>query len=242
MLHRKDIAYITHYDNACKIFGNCVDIKGGVNYFLIDKEYKGLCNYNGTNIQLDRYDIMVDSKYYNIIEKLSKYNSITDLYLGQYFGINTNDKRLTDKNSKTALLCYVSQQKGFIKYINKNEIKREYNFYKVITTRAAFGSNSSFGNTFIGYLNEVHTGSYLSFKVQNEKEAKALLSYMKCKLPNFMLSLRKISQDISRNTCKWIPLPTLNKEWTDDEVYKYFKLTHEEIKLIKNTKISGYKE
>ena len=53
---------------------------------------------------------------------------------------------------------------------------------------------------------------------------------------------RKISQHINKITCKWIPLPTLDKEWTDDEVYKYFKLTPEQIKLVKETKISGYKD
>ena len=40
----------------------------------------------------------------------------------------------------------------------------------------------------IGNINEVHTGSYISFKVASEKEASSLLSYMKCRLPNFMLS------------------------------------------------------
>ena len=65
---------------------------------------------------------------------------------------------------------------------------------------------------------------------------------MKCKLPNFMLSLRKISQDISESTCKWIPLPPLNKEWNNEKVYKYFKLSEDEIKLIKDTKIIGYKD
>jgi len=239
MLNRKDIVYINHYDDACKIFGNGVSIEGGVNYFLIDKIYNGLCNYNGSKLQLNKYDIMVDSQYYNIIEKISKYDNITKLYLGRYFGIESNDKRLTD-NSKL-LKCYVSQQKGFIKYIDKKEIKKEYNFIKVITARAN-GRNGCFGNTFIGNIDEIHTGSYISFKVNNEKEAKSLLSYMKCKLPNFMLSLRKISQDISESTCKWIPLPLLTKEWTDEEIYKYFKLTSEEIQLIKDTKIIGYKD
>jgi hypothetical protein len=37
-------------------------------------------------------------------------------------------------------------------------------------------------------------------------------------------------------------LPHLDREWTDEEVYKYFKLTKEEIKLIKETKIIGYKD
>jgi site-specific DNA-methyltransferase (adenine-specific) len=240
MLNRKDIAYITHYDDACKIFGNSVDIKGGVNYFLIDKNYDGLCNYNGSNIQLNKYYIMVDSKYYNIIEQLSIYKNITDLYLGRYYGIESNDKRLKDDDKQ--IKCYVSQQKGFIKYIDKKEIKKEYNFYKVITTEAAYEGNSGFGNTFIGNLNEVHTGSYISFKVSTEKEATSLISYMKCKLPNFMLSLRKISQHINEIVCKWIPLPPLNKEWTDDEVYKYFKLSDKDIKLIQETNIVGYKD
>ena len=240
MLNRKDIVYIKQYDNACNIFGNSVDIKGGVNYFLIDRTFDGLCNYNGTKIQLNKYDIMVDSKYYDIIEKLSKYKNINDLYLGRYFGIESNDKRLIDDNKHVK--CYVSQLKGFIKYINKMEIKKEYNFYKIITTEAAFKANSGFGNTFIGNINEVHTGSYISFKVSNKKEAKSLLSYMKCKLPNFMLSIRKQSQHINENTCKWIPLPKLDKEWTNEAVYKYFKLTPEEIKLVKETKVSGYKD
>jgi len=65
---------------------------------------------------------------------------------------------------------------------------------------------------------------------------------MKCKLPNLLLSLRKSSQDISESTCKWIPLPPLNKEWNDEEVYKYFKLSNDEIKLIKETKVSGYND
>jgi site-specific DNA-methyltransferase (adenine-specific) len=102
--------------------------------------------------------------------------------------------------------------------------------------------NKCFGNIFIGKDNEIHTGSYISFKVNSEDEAKSLLSYLNCRLPNFMLSLRKISQDISEATCKWIPLPPLDRTWTDDAVYKYFKLTKDEIDLIKTTKIIGYKD
>ena len=240
MINRTDILYIKHYDDACKIFGNRVDIKGGVNYFLIDKNYNGLCDYNGSKVKFNTYDVILDSKYYGIINKFINNNKITDLYLGRYFGIESNDKNLIDDDK--LIKCYVSQQKGFIKYIDNKFVKKEYNFFKVITTRAAFGANSGFGNTFIGKPTEIHTGSYISFKVSTENEAKSFLSYMKCKLPNFMLSLRKISQDISESTCKWIPLLPLNKEWTDEEVYKYFKLSEDEIKLIKETKINGYND
>ncbi|ARF10351.1 putative site-specific DNA-methyltransferase [Hokovirus HKV1] len=242
MINRNDIVYIKHYDDASKIFGNMVNIEGGINYFLIDEKHNGLCNYNGSNIQLNNYDILVDSKYYDIINKLSEYENITKYYISQdYYKIQTNDKRLVNDYVNNTIKCYVSQQKGFIKYIDKKEIKKLYNDYKVITARAN-GKNKCFGNTFIGNPNKVHSKSYISFNLKSEIEAKSLLSYLKCKLPNFMLSLRKITQDISESTCKWIPLVPLDREWTDDDIHKYFKLTEDEIKLIKETKIIGYKE
>lgn len=70
MLNKTNVVYIKHYNNACKIFGNLVEIKGGVNYFLIDKDYNGLCNYNGFKIKLNNYDVLVDNKYFSIINNL----------------------------------------------------------------------------------------------------------------------------------------------------------------------------
>jgi site-specific DNA-methyltransferase (adenine-specific) len=173
-----------------------------------------------------------------------KFNSIDKLFIGQsYSGVNSNDKRLKDTETKTTLKCYVSQRKGFEKHIDKSEIKknRDFNKWKVITARAANGAKGGFGNMFLGKPDEIHTSSYISFNLNSENESKSFLSYLKCRLPNFILSLRKASQDISESTCKWIPLPPLNKEWTDEEVYKHFKLSEDDIKLINDTNIIGYK-
>ena len=242
MIKRKDIVYIKHFDNASKIFGNSVEIKGGVNYYLKSTKYNGNCNYNGNMIKLNSFDILVDSKFYNLINKIIKYENIHKIFKGRYYGIATNDKKLENKNDKDKLKCYVSKQKGFIKYIDKKYIKKDYKFYKLITSRAAHSGPSGFGNMFIGNINEIHSGSYISFGVKNEKEIKSLFSYMKCKLPNLMLSLRKISINMNKNVCKWIPLPPLDRTWTNEEIYKYYKLTKEDIKLITETKIVGYKD
>jgi len=243
MLKRTDIKLISHYDDSSKIFGPSIIIKGGVNYFLKDNSYHNiLCNFNVHNIQLGKYDVFIDSKYYNIVDKLVKFKSLDTIYLGNYHDIITNDKRLikSNENKQYLIKCYVSQQKGFIKYINKKHLKYDYNFYKVITAHA--NGADCFGNMFIGDKTEVHTGSYISFKVSNKKEADSLLSYLKCKLPNFMLNVRKRTQHINTSTCKWIPLPPLDKIWTDDLVYKHFKLSVNDIKLVKDTKLRGYKE
>ena len=235
MLNRKDIVMIKHFKNSKEVFGNFVNIAGGVNYFLIDKNYNGQCNFNNNLINLNKYDILVEGKYYDLIEKLSKYDNITTIYRGRYYNIESNDKRLTDNDN--LIKCYVSKQKGFIKYIDGKYINDNY---KIITSRAN-GNNNCFGNIFIGSSNEVHSGSYISFKVNNEDEAKSLLSYLKCKLPNLMLSIRKISQHISEKTIKFIPLPPLNRIWNDNEIYSYFNLDENETKLINETKLKGYK-
>ena len=240
MLDRTDMVYIKHFDDACKIFGSSVSIEGGVNYFLKDTNHTGDCNYNGSITKLNKYDVFVNGKYHTLIDKVVEFESAVTLYLGRYFGVESNDKGLKDDKTQHTIKCYVSQQKGFERYFDKREIKKGYDFWKVITARAN-GGNGCFGNTFIGTPDEIHTGSYISFKVSNENEAKSLLSYLKCRLPNFMLSLRKPSQDISESTCKWIPLPPLNKEWTDEEVYTHFKLSEDDIQLINETNIVGYK-
>jgi site-specific DNA-methyltransferase (adenine-specific) len=198
--------------------------------------------YNGSITKLNKYDVFVDGKFHDLIDRISIFESITQYYISQdYYKIQTNDKRLKTENNPDSIKCYVSQQKGFQKYIVKKDITKDISKWKVITVRAAHKHKSGFGNIFIGLPNEVHTKSYISFNTDNEERSKSLLSYMKCRLPNLMLSLRKNSQDICQSTCKWIPLPPLNKEWTDEEVYKHFKLSEEDINLINDTNIIGYK-
>ena len=235
MLNRTDIVFIKNYEKSDTIFGKDVDIEGGINYFFIDKSYNGLCNFNNFMIKLNKYDILITNKdNYNIIDKISKFENIIKLYRGRYYNIETNDKRLSDiKINSNYIKCYVSQQKGNIKYIDKKNIDKNINKWKLIMARAN-GKHKTFGNIFIGKPNEIHTGSFISFEVNNENEAKSLLSYLQCKFPNFMLSLRKISQDISEQTLKWIPLPPLDRHWTNETIFKYFKLTKDEIKLIED--------
>jgi hypothetical protein len=239
MLKRKDIKILKHWDNSKDIFGRHVSIEGGVSYFVKDSNYRGLCNFNNIPYNLNNYDFIVKPKYIKFIKRLENYKKLSELYKGRYFGIETNNKNLVDKKiDEEYRICYVSlkQSKDRKKYIKKKFPEKKLDFinkWKVITARAN-GKKPNFGYKMIGKPNEVHTGSYISFEVNNEKEAESLLSYMNTKFCNFMLSAKKISQDISEKTCQFIPLIPLDRKWNDEDVYKYFNFTDNEIKIIDN--------
>jgi hypothetical protein len=216
----------------------------------INKEY--LCiSHGGNNIcPKMSWNCVENAKSYVIImedpdavvSNFIQFENINKHYIGRYFGIESNDIRLTDINSNNMLKCFVSQQKGFVKYIDKKYMTKDFKYWKVITTRSSHKGSSGFGNIFIGNINDVHTGSYISFKFLTELEALSFESYLKCKLPNFFLSLRKSTQDISENVCKWIPLPILDRIWNNNDLYQYFNLSNEHIELINNTKIIGFND
>jgi site-specific DNA-methyltransferase (adenine-specific) len=47
-----------------------------------------------------------------------------------------------------------------------------------------------------------------------------------------MVSLRKITQDALRPMYTWVPQQSWDREWTDEQLYKKYKLTKEEIGYI----------
>jgi site-specific DNA-methyltransferase (adenine-specific) len=223
MIKRKDIVFIQHEDDATKWFGKNIDIEGGVNYFLKDRSYNGVCLFNNVPYDLNKYDCIIKPKYHKIIDIVILMESIINKYCSSgYFKYRTNDTRL-ENNGKVK--CYVSLQKSKdrCKYIDTYEFNEKNTFWKVITARAN-GKNPKFGVKLIGKPNEIYTDSYISFRVNNEEEAKSLLSYLDTKFANHMLSIRKISQDICENTCKWIPLVPLDRIWNDDKVCEYLKI------------------
>ena len=237
MLSNKNLKEIVHIDNSKDVFGNLVDIVGGISYSLIDEEYNGNCMFNDNLVDLSKFDIIVNPKYYSILNKLSGRVGLDTFCKGQsYSGITTNDSRLSKvKIDDSYIKCYVSQVNGLEKWIKRTDVKQsvDLNKWKVITAESN-GSYPRFGNKFIGSPNEVCNQSYDVFEVNTEIEAKSLLSYISTKFANCLLSMRKISQHIKPDTCKWIPMVPFDREWTDEQLLDYFSLTEEERNIVLN--------
>jgi hypothetical protein len=185
-------------------------------------------------MNLSNTNVVIDKAYLSLINIFKKYPSISTIYKpSSLFEIKTNDERLLNKGN---ILCYVSikQSKDRKKYLKDFEIDKDKMFWKVITSEAN-GENPCFGAIFIGTPEQIYTQSYISFQVKNKKEATSLESYLKCKLPNYLLSLRKITQHIAIETCKWIPLVPLDRIWDDKHIFNYFNMTPNQIKIIETS-------
>jgi len=77
---------------------------------------------------------------------------------------------------------------------------------------------------------ELFSNSYVAFRCNSENEAISLLSFLKTKLANYLLSLRKVNQNVTIKTLELIPLPPLLYEdgtsiiWTNDTIDEYFRI------------------
>jgi len=239
MLNCKKIELIKHYKNDGSIFPD-VDLPGGVSYFLFNNDYNGDCLFNDFKIDLSKHEILLSPENYILVDKVKDYESIANICNGSNFykvdyregrGERIKDNKLTDDYIK----CYTSQQKGFEKWIDKKYLENiDLSIFRVATPRAN-GENPNFGNIFIVNPNECTTDTYITFNVNSLKEAESLKSYLGTKFANKILSLRKISQDIKPDTCKWIPIIPFDRNWTDEQVFEYFNIQEEEKKIILNS-------
>ena len=242
MLKSGKLEVINHYDDAASYFNKTsveLEIKGGVSYFLYNLGYKGNCIFNDVEVDLSKDEILVLPKNYSLLDKIREHKSLANICVtSNYYGVDyregrgarTKDTKLTDDYIK----CFVSQPKGFEKWIDKKYVAgKDISHYRVATPRAATKGGEGLGNIFMVSPNQCHTDTYLSFPVASEDESKSLITYLKTDFSNYLLSLRKLTQDIKPDTFRWVPVVPFDRDWTDEKLFDYFDLTDEEVSLIK---------
>lgn len=65
-----------------------------------------------------------------------------------------------------------------------------------------------------------------------EDEADNFMTYLKTKFTRFLLAQIAMTQQISKATFAFVPTQDFTKQWTDEELFKKYKLTSEEIDFI----------
>jgi len=224
MLSKYGLKLLNECDND--VFPN-VEIKGGVSYFLIEKNYEGFINFNGSQIKFEHGIIDVN------IGNLIKYVPENSLFVseifnsGSYFGIETNDCRL--KNNDNLIKCYVSKMNGLIKFIDPSQVPNKTNLHKYkLLVPSASGSKDDIGclgRLEIASPNEICSSSFTHFGFETEYECLSMKSYLSTKFIKFLIKVKKPTQRVKKDVFSLVPIVPFDRIWTDESVLRYFNVT-----------------
>lgn len=254
MLEDRHIRKLVDYPAAGEIFPG-VEVKGGVGYFLWERDSEGDCavtTVRGSDVvgpvnrNLGEYDVFVrDSQALGILRKIrgKKDSSITEiLSVDKEFGWTSNfDGFHEKKRSGDVTLFYIRKMKRGVGYISRKAVTKSAHLidtWKVLVPKAFNGGDGLphqiMGKPLIAPSPSVCTQSFLFFHVGSRSAAKSLQSYYTTRFFRFLVSLRKITQDATRSTYTWVPQQVWDHTWTDEELYKKYGLSKEDVKFIES--------
>ena len=123
-------------------------------------------------------------------------------------------------------------------YINEKSVNKgisSINDYKLMFSKA-FGTNYTVPPKIIkAGPKEVCTETFLEIgPFKSKKEMESCYSYIETKFFRALLFYNRHSLNISKSSFELIPLQDWSKPWTDEELYKKYKLTEEEIAYIED--------
>ena len=254
MLEDRRIRKLVDYPIASEVFPG-VEIKGGVCYFLWDRDNEGNCEVvtvrggiadGPVSRNIGVHDVFVrDSIALDILAKVQSHNepSIMEiLSVDKEFGWTSNFRGFHSKQkSGDVPIFYIDRSKRGSGWIERSSIKKSLELidtWKVMIPKA-YGAGESIphqilGLPFVAPNPSVCTQSYLFVYVENEIAAKSVESYMRTRFLRFLVSLRKITQDATRSTYKWVPQQTWDRFWNDEDLFEKYDLTKDEIAFVES--------
>lgn len=258
MLHDHRISHLVDYPKLYDGFPG-VKIRGGVCYFLWDRDYNGPCSVQtmwdgeplGTPVKrrLDAFDVLVRrNEAVSILDKVRAYrvngkpeatldkrvSSMKPFGLRTFFhGANSPD------GMRNPVKLHGSQR---ISWVERSGIPQNQDWidtWKVLMTRVQ-GTSSAVETMFlakpiIAGPGEACTETYLvAGCFGSEQSAQRYAAYLQTRFVRFLVSLRKSTQDAAKHVYAFVPDISLMRVWTDDKLYKRYGLTADEIAFIES--------
>jgi len=236
-----------------------VKIRGGVNYFLWDRDYDGDCTVStridGVVVSTVTRDIrhgdgvvVRDNEAARIVDKVRALTERTVVELVQprlAFGekFRTNYRPSARADEPGAIPMVFNSGVG---YVLPGELERGLELvekWKVLLPKASSGDTNQdetgrivdvvLGEPIALAPGSVCTESYFvtgAFDSRDETENYA--TYLATKFVRFLVLQRKATQDIRPDVFRFVPLLDMKRSWSDADLYEHFDLSEEEAAYI----------
>jgi len=263
MLRDKRLRIIHDFQDARDCFPG-VEIKGGVNYFLWDRDNEGLCKvctHSGNKItsQIER-SLLEDGastfiRYNEAIPILKKVKtksekSFSDLIsANDPFGFDVRVKgsmkrvKPKFKNSyfeSSVKFYYNGWRKEGVGYIDTKYVQKNQDWliqHKLFVAKA-IGTGDSKTDAIRPFIPENPSCTSETYLVIGPFHSSQTLvnvqSYIETKFFHFMVSLKKITQEARRGVYEFVPMQDFSKPWTDEELYDKYGLNKDEVAFIES--------
>jgi len=263
MLRDKRIRIIHDFQDARYCFPG-VEIKGGVNYFLWDRDNEGtckVCSHTGDAITSEVERFLLEKgattfiRYNEAIPILKKVQakkekSFSDLIsANDPFGFDVrvegSMKRIKPKFKHSPFdgainFYYNGWRREGIGYIDKKYVKKNFdwvNQHKLFVAKAV-GTGDSKTDLIKPFIPENPSCTSETYLVigpfKSEEIMENVLSYISTRFFHFMVSLKKITQETRRGVYEFVPIQNFSEPWTDEKLYTKYGLTEDEIAFIES--------
>lgn len=243
-----------------------VEIKGGVSFFLWNRDHEGDCRFSTiqrgvvvSSIERDLREhkgvIVRDNFAATIIEKVQVKNEpvlASEVSSQTPFGIHTNFSNWKTTKSDGYIRLY---KRGLEEaWVDPSYVTAHSEWIpniKVLISKAYNGGDAVphqvIGRPVITEANSVCTQTYIVARnCESQTEAENFAEYLKTRFVRFLVRQRKISQDNRPDTFAFVPSLDMSKRWTDEELYNRYNISADEqayiasqVKLISSVPAEG---
>ncbi|KTC64597.1 Eco57I restriction-modification methylase (plasmid) [Legionella adelaidensis] len=237
----KQLKQICDFQNSKMIFPQ-VDVKGGVCFVHWDRDYSGDTLFVSQDeppiyVDLSSDEIIMRSQFARTVVNKVKARGLASMskYARSWniFDLASNyfDKH-GDDNGSDVIDCFTKQK--VIRKIDRAKIKSnklEIDMFKVVVPKAVGTGGDTYRKeqVFILEKGQICTETYMVLgSFSKRQDAELLLNYLQTGFVRFLVSVKKITQDITKDTWCLVPCVDITKKWTDKDLFELFQLTPEE--------------
>lgn len=232
-----------------------VKIRGGVSYFLWDRSHDGDCEFS-TRIEGNIRSTLVrdlragdgvvirDNRAASIVDKALTHSgpfAESACTVTKPFGLTmrSNYPGSVPEPFEGAIPLIYNTKVG---YSRSDQIQRNHEWidrWKVLLPRAGSGDTPLDDS---GNIVDVVTGEpialapgsactqtyFITGMFDSRAETENYANYLATKFVRFLILQRKVTQDITPDRFRFVPMLDMTRPWTDQDLYEHFDLTPEE--------------